>query len=375
MPAQAALSFAPSPTPLRWADAGNVGFELGWDHAHYRVTPPVEHLQPGSPLRDGWQAGCAAFGARTLRADLHVRKWLQLRTGAWLRGRAFDPLHVTPAYLRAIDVARCPVTREPLTHGTGRASDASIDRVNNDAGYAPGNLAVLSVRANRAKAAYGCDDAMRFVRQIEAGRLGQIDGLAAAQWARLAVLTSFATPLEHGVAATLPLLLLPPPRLRVLNPAQALQAMLTMQFARDGYTRRIAALVELMPDADTRQELRMFMHTLLARRIAAGWLDDAPALRRALEDVWTDPLVVRRWQRLALQLDAVACERIVRVAQQRGLAGPGLRWLPHEAATDGWSLATRGYVAPCDSVPLPRHERRLAARVPPSLPAIERRAA
>ena len=33
------------------------GFEIGWDYAHYRLTPPPEALTDGHPLRQGWQAG------------------------------------------------------------------------------------------------------------------------------------------------------------------------------------------------------------------------------------------------------------------------------------------------------------------------------
>jgi hypothetical protein len=218
-----------------------------------------------------------------------------------------------------------------------------VDRVNNDAGYSAGNLAVMSVRANAAKAHYAWDDAMAFVRQIEA-QLGTIDGLDAAQWARLAVLMSYATPLPHAVAAALPMLVLPPPRLRLLNAVQCLQALLTLQFTRDGYTQRIAALAELMPCLYTRDALRGLMHTLLARRIAAGFSADASALRRVLEDVWADPLVLRRWQRLALGLTEAQCERAVREATRRGLAGPQVRWLPRELATEGWALESRDYV-------------------------------
>ncbi|MBE7417702.1 MAG: hypothetical protein HS128_08080 [Ideonella sp.] len=337
----------PAPRAVHeWSDAGGTGFEIGWDHAQHRLTPPVDHLQPGSPVRQGWEAGKATFGPRTRAATPHVRKWLQLRLNAWQRGRAFCTLQVTPALLRRIDVAVCPITREPLTRGTGGPLDASVDRVNNDAGYAAGNLAVMSVRANAAKAAYAWDDAMGFVRQIEAGALGTVDGLSAAQWARLAVLMSYATPLPHAVAATLPMLVLPPPRLRLLNAVQCLQALLTLQFTRDGYTQRIAALAELMPCATTRDALRGLMHTLLARRIAAGFAADGAALRRVLEDVWADALVLRRWQRLALALSEAQCEQIVRTAQRRGLAGAQLRWLPRALATEGWALQSRGYVTP-----------------------------
>jgi hypothetical protein len=338
--AQALLRFDHHP-----ADSAT-GFEIGWDYAHYALAPAAEHVHAGCPVRQGFEAGKATFGRRTLLANRFHRKWLQLRLHAWLRGRAFEDFQVTPSFLRAIDVAHCPITRERLTHGTGTPSDASIDRVCNDAGYAAGNLAVISTRANAAKAAYGWSDALAFVRRIESGRLGRIDGLNAAEWSRLGMLMSFTTPLAHDTAACLPLLVLPPPRLRVLNAVQALQTMLTLQFARDGYSRRIAALAELMPDGDTRLELRMFMHTLLARRIAAGRLDDALALRHALEDIWRDALVNRRWQRLALRLDDASCERIVRLAERSGLAGRALRWLPREWATDGWALRTRGYAEP-----------------------------
>jgi len=319
------------------------GFEIGWDHAHYRVMPPVEHLHAGHPVRQGWQAGHCVFGARTLRATPHVRKWLQLRLNAWLRGRAFEDVQVTPNYLSQIDVAVCPITRELLTHGTGQPSDASVDRVFNGAGYAAGNLAVMSVRANAAKGDCGWDDALGFVRQIEAGQLGQIGGLDAAQWSRLAVLMSFVTPLAHAQVACLPLLVLPPNRLRLLNPAQALQALLTLQFTRDGAPRRIGELAGVVP-AEARHDFQVFMHTLLARRLAAGTQLDALALRHAMEDMWCDPLVNRRWQRVALKLSEADCERLVRYASRNRLAGSDWHWLDREAATDGWALETQGHL-------------------------------
>lgn len=323
------------------ASGGDTGFELGWDYAHYGMVPPAEHLHPLSPVRQGWEAGRETFGRRTLQPNRFVRKWLQLRLSAWLRGRLFEGQQVNPAFLRQIDVAVCPVIRETLTHGTGELSDASVDRVFNDAAYAAGNLAVMSVRANQAKGAYGIDDALAFVRQIETGHLGQIDGLSAEHWARIAVLMSFATPMPHARAANLPLLVLPPNRLRVLNPVQSLQVMLSLQFTRAGHARRCAALAALMPSAEARYAFNAFMHTLLARRLATGRSACALADRHAVEDLWRDPLINRRWQRLAVCLSADDCVRIGRLAADRGLASGGVRWLPQEAATDGWRWRRR----------------------------------
>lgn len=337
---QATLTFdAP---PAKASPFDDAGFEIGWDHAHHRLVPPVEHLHDGHPVRQGWQAGQAVFGARTLRATPHVRKWLQLRLHAWMRGRAFESMQVTPHYLAQIDVPVCPVTREPLTRATGAPSDASVDRVFNGAGYAAGNLAVMSTRANAAKAAYGWDDALAFVRQIERGGLGQVDGLDAGQWSRLAVLMSFVTPLAHAQVACLPLLVLPPNRLRLLNPVQALQALLTLQHTRAGVPRRLNELAGAVP-VPVRHDFQVFMHTLLARRLAAGPQADTATLRRTMEDAWGDPLLNRRWQRVALRLTEADCERLLQYAGRRGLAGSGWRWLPREAATDGWALASGGY--------------------------------
>ena len=268
-----------------------------------------------------------------------------MRLNAWRRGRAFEGTQVNPAFLRQIDAALCPITREVLTHGTGELTDASVDRVCNDAGYAAGNLAVMSAGANRAKNAWGVDDAMGFVRPIEAEQLVQIDVLDAVQWMRVAVLTSFATTIPHAKAATLPLQVLPPNRLRVLNPVQALQVMLSLQFTRTGHARRCSALAGLVPSADARYAFNTFMHTLLARRLAAGRFAHSTAERHAVEDLWRDPLVNSRWHQLALRLTADDCERLVCCAAERGLAGSGTRWLPALEATDGWALESNGYAA------------------------------
>lgn len=350
------------------SDHSEPGFEIGWDFAHFRLVPPVEQLLPGNPVRDGWEAGQAVFGMRTLRATPHVRKWLQLRLGAWMRGKAFELLQVTPNFLERIDVDVCPITGEALTRGTGADTDASVDRVNNQAGYAAGNLAVMSVRANRAKSAYDWRDAAAFVRQIEAGQLDEIDGLDAREWARLAALMSYCTPLSHAEAAHLPLLVLPPPRLRVLNPVQAVQAGLTLCFARTDRTPKLDALVRTFP-AGVQFEARSFLTTLLARRIAAGPAATAAQLRVALEAAWCEPLILRRWQRVALRMNAASCEAVAAAlpAAASGLAP--MRYLSCEQATEGWALETGGLVRSRGRLGCPDIE---CAPVNPTTPPLSR---
>ena len=334
---------APAVQALNPADA--TGFEVGWDHAHYRLTPPPQQLEVANPVRQGWQAGTAVFGTRTLMPTPHVRKWLQLRLNAWRRGRAFEGVQVTPHFLAQIDVPVCPITRLKLSHASGAGSDASVDRVCNQAGYAAGNLAVISTRANQAKADLGWQDALDVVRQLEASGLDTVDGLTAVHWTRLGVLMSFVTPLPHAEAARVPLLVLPPNRLRLLNAVQALQAVLTLAFTQAQAVPRLRELIAQLP-APSRHDFQVLMLTLQARRLAIGMQTSGIDLRHALEDLWTDAAVNRRWQRFALQLDETDCDLLVRTAARKGLGGKAWQWLPRAAATEGWALATAGYIGP-----------------------------
>ena len=338
-----------SPSRDRLAHAGqtaheNVGFALGWDYAHYRVTPPAPYAQEPSPLCSGLLAGQAAFGLRTLSPTRHVRKWLQLRLHAWLRGRSVELVQVTPNYLQQIDVSHCPITRVALSSALLAASDASVDRVRNDAGYAAGNLAVMSTRANHAKAACGFRDALQCVQKIQAERLPGLDGLQVQEWARVAVLCSFLEPLPHDEACALPLLVLPPNRLRLFNPVQAMQAFVSQQLLRPGWSRRISGFEDLLPGKPLKRDFKSFFMALLPRVIEAGLSGGALHARWAVEDAWRSALVQERWARFARQLTAAQCEALLASAAAHRLTTAAVVPLADDAATDGWNLASRGYV-------------------------------
>lgn len=133
------------------------------------------------PVREGFQHAAAQGVART-RGDYFERKWLQLRLGAHARRRFVDP-RVTPSFLELISVEECPILRAPLSRAERSHSDASVDRLNNDGAYAPGNLAVMSTRVNLAKRD------LTFVEVCaRADSEVPTDGLEPAQWQRLSAL-------------------------------------------------------------------------------------------------------------------------------------------------------------------------------------------
>ena len=335
----------------------HIGFELGWDYAHHHLSPPAPYGLDPSPLFAGLLAGQAAFGTRTLQPTRTVRKWLQLRLHAWLRGRSVELFQVTPHYLQQIDVSHCPIRRVALSTATMEGTDASVDRVRNDAGYAAGNLAVMSTQANHAKAAYGFRDAMKFALQSEAGKsptmggeslgkrpVGGLHGLTAMQWSRVAVLCSFVEPLSHDEACGLPMLLLPPNRLHLLNPAQALQAFVSQQLLKAGWSQRVSHMEALLPGKPTRRAFRDFFHALLPRVLEGGRTQDPLRARWAIEDAWRNPLVLKRWSAFARLLSAAQCEALIVRASARQLGALSTHQHSETQATEGWNLDSRGYV-------------------------------
>ncbi|NML15619.1 hypothetical protein [Azohydromonas caseinilytica] len=324
-----------------------VGFDIGWEHARHALAPPPAWLGPGSALRQGWEAGQARFGRRTRAATPSVRDWLRLRLQAWERGSDFELRQVTPQFLRQIEVGHCPVTREPLTQGLERPTDASVAQLLDTAGCTAGNLVMLSAAASQARAA------ARDLPQVQAqqqrlarGGLASLDGLTAAQWARLATLLSFVTPLPHEEAARLPLHLLPPPRLRLANPVQGLQALLTLQLAHPQWSPRLSRIEALFQALGLRQDYNLFIHTLIPRLLAAQVRDDPLRTRWALEDAWSHEALNRRWQRLVLRLDADASQTLIGRMVARGLAPQGWLAQAEEPTAEGWTPERPGYAAP-----------------------------
>jgi hypothetical protein len=323
------------------AEIDPIGFELGWDFARHGLTPSAPYDIEASPLRHGWTAGQVAFAGRTLSDRPAVLQWLQLRLHAWLRGRHVELFQITPHYLRQLAVSHCPITRVELV-GTG-AHSTSIDRVRNDAAYAAGNLVVMSQRANHSKAAHGHQEALFKAQHIAQEKLGGIDGLNEAQWLRVATLCSFVEPLSHEAACQLPLRVLPPKRLRLFNPAQALQAFISQQLLQAGWSHRVSRFEDLLSSDALRRDFKRFFMALLPRVIEAGRPTHPLGVRWAIEDAWAHASVQEKWTQFALQLSPVQCEALLVQATKKGLGTCLLDKANAAQATEGWALSTKGY--------------------------------
>lgn len=331
------------------------GFDLGWDHAYHGLVPPPELLLDGTPVSQGWRAGKAVFGPRRLAATRATRQWLELRTRAWRAGIAFETQQLTPHLLTQLSVGHCPVTRARL--GGGDDTAPVFERLNPLAGYAAGNVAQVSHAAARARESVDIDEAVRRARRVEAGD-DPIAGLGAGAWWRLAVLRSFATPLPFAAAARLPLALVPPNRVRLLNAVQGLQAWLTLQFTTPGWGSRLRAVADMLPEHTLRHDFNLWIGSLVPRVLLAARQGREP--RAMLEDAWLEERVARRWQHFVLSLGERGVEALLARVAATGL--PGRVTLQHapEQAVEGWALASAGRLS-------------AAASATAAVPAIRRR--
>lgn len=144
------------------ATTSKIGFELGFDLFRYGGYESEDALSL-KDVQDGYNAA-KIQNTHTLRSqDKFDRKLIQIRARAYKKGILVT---ITKADLRAVlkeCKSICPVIFTPLTFATGEESDWSVDRVDNNRGYEPGNIMIMSSLANQAKGNMELEDIMRYV--------------------------------------------------------------------------------------------------------------------------------------------------------------------------------------------------------------------
>lgn len=350
------------------------GFDIGWDHARHALTPPPQLMLSGTPVSQGWSAGRAVFGHRTLAATRAVRQWLELRLRAWREGAGFDARQLTPHELAQLQVSHCPVTRNPLGGAPDGHDAPVIVRLREATGYAAGNLLLMSRRAAAARSGLDAAQLLERVQRLARDGLASCDGLDIAAWSRLATLASLAQEMPQVQAVRVPLHALPPQRVRVSNPAQALQVLLTRRLQAAGWSRRARAVADLLPRPGLRHDFNLFVGALAARLMAIPSTAEGRELHWALEDAWSCARVQRRWAQFALQMTAAECEALAQQLAASELGG--VRSMGREQASTQASGQGQGRALPAQGRLL-RSPRRQATRpmIDAQMPAVVGRAA
>ena len=267
-------------------------FQLGEDMGRLRFTLE-DALDP--EMRRGYLHG---LKQPAKSADVYLRKLLNLRRNAYSR-RIPVSSALNRDYLKSITVTVCPVSGENLTQGTLTDSDWSVDRLDNDMGYVPGNLCIMSTRINRLKdkAQYMelADDARKCLLRDGPEALCRPlgSGLTVLEVLRLASLTAGPYSVTRGfVARHIPFAMAP----KSLSTVDAVVAGMHLECARTrlegrGYAKRVNFFKHL-GDAHWRMSNQLVneLRTALSRgdHPADMWLDGRCAM---LLTVLTDALM------------------------------------------------------------------------------------
>ena len=322
-----------------------VGFEIGWDFAQSGLRlPPDLHGDIYASVLTGFGSNLARTGNKLQRIkcspdDLALyKKILYLRLSAFRRSRSISD-ELTPAYLRRIQVSCCPVTRATFTHGTGQPTDASVERINNNGGYAPGNICFVSLAANSAKGCLSFTEVAGIAATVNhQGR----DGLTSAQWIRLACLSSYVCELgEVELANTLPMLCRPSPGLLISSSAMSMRyhsAMMVVPGIPDQRSASVRKAFKSLGSKRVNVLFERFVSSAFGACHAEFLKARAMDYRHLMENSWSNPVLFNAWTALSAEvgerMDAVYMAFIAAVK-----GGGRLRTVDES----GWSLDTRGY--------------------------------
>lgn len=323
MPLQPRISLGAAGSPSSNAiNYPKTYYELGWDFAAYAVGIPGD---APADMRGGWQDARARLRARP--PSRAVRKWLNLRYGALRRHRMVDA-SVTPELIDFITPEICPVTLEALTFATHADTDWSVDRVANCGGYARSNLAIVSVRANRAKGAKDIHEVLALGRRLMAAG-GAEQGLDGREWMRLAALMAGPSSIaEHRPflvpqCTTLPVAL-------AAGAAQIMQRVLLNEVLGQAPTSLLGRLREAGGQASAKR-----LHGFVQSMRHKAW-------RTAYAyDVWLEPGVFDRFVGWLHSLTAGQAQAAFSLMRRR--YGCWKESVTAEEAAQAWGLETGGY--------------------------------
>jgi hypothetical protein len=134
-------------------------FELGFDK--YRLSMPVEYGRFPVEVRELIDKGYRAAEMQQVsrkKPTIYEKKLMTVKDRGLIKGLivSISAKDIENELLKSH--YKCPVTLEPLTFSEGLLSDWSIDRIDNNRGYEPDNIVVVSVKVNQAKSNLNLDE-------------------------------------------------------------------------------------------------------------------------------------------------------------------------------------------------------------------------
>lgn len=162
----------------------NLAFELGFDHYRYKL--PLDISRFGDQHRNDIRSGyTAAQHQRVTRKspDMFEKKWLSIRDRALVK--SLEMTIEVKDLRREFEKTRgiCPVTEVPFTFAENHDTDWSVDRIDNERGYCPDNIVIVSVIVNRSKSDMDLSGLIK--NALDCQRANEQNCLSTRNWFRL----------------------------------------------------------------------------------------------------------------------------------------------------------------------------------------------
>lgn len=134
---------------IKQSQTDEVGREIGFDM--YRFNIPLTEMENYSAVQEGFQTAQIQDVSRVARPTIFGRKLIQIKMRAYRKGIAVEisESDLEAAYNDCRGL--CPVTGREMTVAKILDTDWSVDRLDNERGYLPDNIVIMSSMANQAK--------------------------------------------------------------------------------------------------------------------------------------------------------------------------------------------------------------------------------
>lgn len=147
------------------AQTDEIGREIGFDM--YRFNIPIVEMEKYPAVQEGYRHAQSLEVSKVTRATIFERKLISIKMRAYRKGIEVgiseDDLDSAFHDCKGI----CPVTGREMTVAKVADTDWSVDRLDNDKGYLPDNIVIMSKRANEAKDSLSLQELIMYCMGLE----------------------------------------------------------------------------------------------------------------------------------------------------------------------------------------------------------------
>lgn len=138
------------------AQTDTIARDIGFDM--YRFNIPIEEMEKYPAVQEGFRHAQSLEVSKLTRATIFDKKLISIKMRAYRKGIdvEINEDDLASAFNECKGI--CPVTGREMTVAKISETDWSVDRLDNDRGYLPDNIVIMSTKANEAKGALSLHD-------------------------------------------------------------------------------------------------------------------------------------------------------------------------------------------------------------------------